>query len=164
MVKNIDWCRVPLFVITHWDPLQTYGLQVEEVDTFVSSGYCVKFVSLASPVSLCISVEMCSSSNACASESNSSIKFMMSRSIRLLLVTTLLNALRPKQHTPNSIPSYCDSSICTAWPVTRYYCSHKELTCVELKIRHKHEPTLQKSDEQILTSELRTFPPGPILH
>jgi len=34
---------------------------------------------------------------------------------------------------------------------------------VELK-RHKHEPTIQKNHEEILTAEERTFASGPILN
>ena len=60
---------------------------------FVLSVHCVKFVSVASPVSLFLLAEMSSSSNECVSESDSNISSVMSWSIKFLFVAILINAI-----------------------------------------------------------------------
>jgi len=67
-------------------------------------------------------------------------------------------------HQTQHLLTECDSSICTAWLVACYYCSYMEQTHVELMIRHKYQPTFQKSEDKKLTGEWRTFASGPILH
>jgi hypothetical protein len=128
------------------------------------------FVSVVSPVWLWLSLslwaEVPSSSNECASESDSHISYLMCWSVWFLLVAMLLNALGPNLAHTKCNPFWLIVFKTSAFPGL----SHVVITLTWNRFKcwvedtHKHEPTFQKSQEEIHTGEWRTFACGPKLH
>jgi len=94
---------------------------------FVLSGHCTKLVSVVSPVSLSRWAETSSSSDEGTSE-YSSIKSVLSQSKASCSQTAQCTSTPLSTHQTQYLLTECDSSICTAWLVTCYYCSYMEQT------------------------------------
>lgn len=155
---RIYWCGVPLFVITHWD--------------FVDYRNSSLTVCILSPL-----FEVCVSNVACVTVILSRNVFffrwmcvrvwfwyqfpVMSWSVGFLLVNTLWTSLAHAK--PNTFWLIVIQHLhCLACRILLLW--HEMDWRVEMKKTHKHEPTFQNSEEEILTGEWRTFASSPILH
>jgi len=116
--------------------------------------------------SLSLWAEVPSSSDECASESDSNISYLMCWSVWFILVAMLLNALGPNLAHIKHNPFWLTVFKASAFPCLSYVVitlTWNGFKCwVEGTL--KHEPTYQKSQEEIHAGEWRTFACGPILH